>query len=76
MAEELRTDRRNKRGDNPPVKGGGKRKNRDSRREARMERAVLREVERSKREDWEQLARLEAAGHGQCREAKRLRGAA
>ena len=54
------------------TKGGGKRKNRDGRRAARWELAHERSLEREGRGDKGQLAKLLAAGHGGCREARRL----
>ena len=43
-------------------------------RSARQDGAKERQAARAARGDAGQLARLEAAGHGHCREAKRLRG--
>ena len=43
------------------------------RREERQREAKERKAEREKRGDVNQLYRLEAAGHGHCKEAKRLR---
>jgi hypothetical protein len=54
-------------------KGGGKRKNRDARREARAERARERALAVAERGLGERLSILVAGGHDQCAEAVRLR---
>jgi len=48
------------------------RKNFRETREGRQERALERQEERAKRNDVAQLKKLIAAGHGHCKEAKRL----
>jgi hypothetical protein len=45
-----------------------------NRREWRKKEAAERQAERENRTDTEQLAKLVRAGHGHCKEAKRLRG--
>jgi len=52
--------------------GGGKRKNRDTRRNKRREEAQARQAERDKRTPEQQLELLNKRGHGHCAEAKRL----
>ena len=64
---------RNATGSNPPIKGGGKRKNRSDRRDQRRADAEERQAQRDARTAAEQLARLESRGFGRCREAVRLR---
>ena len=56
-----------------PRKGGGKRRNRDARREQRQYGAVARELIRAERTNAEQLAVLIERGHGHCAEAQELR---
>lgn len=56
----------------PAIPGGGKRKNRDTRKQARRDSAALRAEQRAERTDAEQLEKLTDAGHGNCDEARRL----
>lgn len=63
---------RNQNGDNPPIKGGGKRKNRDARRDQRREDAFNRQLVDLERSDFDRYTRLVEAGHGRCAEARKL----
>jgi hypothetical protein len=69
VAEKKPTDKRG-----PAIPGGGKRMNRDTRKEARRAAAEAREADRKARSDKEQIARLDALGHAATKERKRLNG--
>lgn len=57
---------------NPPRLGGGKRKNRDSRKELRRERAADRQAQRAARTNEQQVTVLDAHEHRAVKERKRL----
>jgi hypothetical protein len=57
---------------NPPILGGGKRRNRDTRKDQRRTNALHRAEARAARTDAEQLRVLHDNGHGHCDEASHL----